>query len=223
MTIKEQQKRAEEFAADPIAFIERAHLKELQRCNGMSVWAENPSMYAPLDPYGVQAPANLVAVYTTPPAQQETVSIEEYRRVVARCIDLGEKLAAWAAVPAGDAQELAAKIRSTAEHWAYMAEIDNTDAAKDAKHKHSELVDRLATIAQQPQAAGGERFTHRADGRVIYDEDFEHDAHLTVSGDFVNGEARARYAAMLCARLNVTPPAQQAVNDQADSNGGKQT
>jgi hypothetical protein len=52
--------------AQPVAFIERKHLKELERCNGMSVWAENPSMYLPMDPIGSPAPGNLVPVYARP-------------------------------------------------------------------------------------------------------------------------------------------------------------
>lgn len=53
-------------------------------------------------------------------------------------------------LPAGDAKELAGAIQRIAAHWAYMAEIDNTDAAKDAQHKHGELLKQLAALASAP-------------------------------------------------------------------------
>jgi hypothetical protein len=52
---------------EPVAFIDRANLKELKNANGMRVWAEGPNMYFPEN--DCEVPTHLVAVYTTPPAQ----------------------------------------------------------------------------------------------------------------------------------------------------------
>jgi hypothetical protein len=52
---------------EPVAFIDRANLKELKTANGMRVWAEGPNMYFPAN--DCEVPIHLVAVYTAPPAQ----------------------------------------------------------------------------------------------------------------------------------------------------------
>lgn len=43
------------------------------------------------------------------------------------------------------------------------------------------------------------------DGHIIASDDFDHDVHLKVSGDFYGDEARAAYSRALAARLNGLP------------------
>lgn len=60
---------------EPVAFVDRAHLKELQSINGMRVWAEGPNMYFPAN--YCEVPTHLVAVYTAAlPAQTGEVAEE---------------------------------------------------------------------------------------------------------------------------------------------------
>lgn len=63
-------------------------------------------------------------------------------------------LALQAAPPAQapERAELAERIKNEAAHWAYMAEIDNGDAANVSRDKHAELVAQLAAAPAQAVA-----------------------------------------------------------------------
>lgn len=56
-----------EPVGEVLAWLKRDQLAELQNCNGMSIWAESPTMYAN-QPAGEheKAPPNLVAAYAAP-------------------------------------------------------------------------------------------------------------------------------------------------------------
>lgn len=43
------------------------------------------------------------------------------------------------------------------------------------------------------------------DGRMLFSDDFDHDVHLTVSGDFYDNSSRAAYSRALAVRLNGLP------------------
>ena len=59
--------------------------------------------------------------------------------------------------------------------------------------------------AEQAQGAGCERFTVHSNGKHIFDDDFTHDAKLTIDGDFENDAQRLAYAHEICALLNAAP------------------
>ena len=63
------------------------------------------------------------------------------------------------------------------------------------------------------------RFVARVDGRSIGDDDFTHDAHLDVHGDFADDASRKAFADGLCALLNATQaqaaPAAQVADKQS--------
>lgn len=56
------------------------------------------------------------------------------------------------AAQAEGARDLAKRIKAEAAHWAYMAEIDNSDAAQLANHNLGLLVDQLAALTAAPEA-----------------------------------------------------------------------
>lgn len=59
------------------------------------------------------------------------------------------------AAQAEGARDLAKRIKAEAAHWAYMAEIDNSDAAQLANHNLGLLVDQLAALTAAPEKLEG--------------------------------------------------------------------
>ena len=53
---------------EPVMLVPQQELDELRRCNGMTVWAENPQIYPPH--CEGEMPAGYVALYTAPQPQQ---------------------------------------------------------------------------------------------------------------------------------------------------------
>lgn len=81
----------------------------------------------------------------------------------------------------------------------------------DSPEQYAEFVKWVADGKPQPPAQAEPvapmrsrpvRFEARDGGRWIDDDDFDHDAVLKIDGDFGSDEARAKYAAMVCERLN---------------------
>lgn len=70
----------------PIALVKQADLEGLSKCNGTSLWAENPSIHE--DNEGTVEQAGLVALYTSPQVR-ELLSEDEIESV-------------WRTVEAGD-------------------------------------------------------------------------------------------------------------------------
>lgn len=60
------------------------------------------------------------------------------------------------AAQAEGARDLAKRIKAEAAHWAYMAEIDNSDAAQLANHNLGLLVDQLAALTAAPEKLEGQ-------------------------------------------------------------------
>lgn len=54
-----------EPVVEPVGYASIEGLRQLQRCNGMSVWCESPSMWGPKE-QAPPPPENLVAIYTAP-------------------------------------------------------------------------------------------------------------------------------------------------------------
>lgn len=52
-------------AVEPVGYASIEGLRQLQYCNGMSVWCESPSMWGPKE-QAPPPPENLVAIYTAP-------------------------------------------------------------------------------------------------------------------------------------------------------------
>lgn len=77
----------------------------------------------------------------------------------------------------------------------------------DSSPPELRLLDRLDQALKPkdykpPERPKDPRFFVSARGRVIDDDDFEHDAVLTISGDFKTVEQRMKYAQDLCNLLN---------------------
>jgi len=55
-----------EPVVEPVGYASIEGLRQLQSCNGMSVWCESPSMWGPKE-QAPPAPPNLIAIYASPP------------------------------------------------------------------------------------------------------------------------------------------------------------
>lgn len=64
-----------------------------------------------------------------------------------------------------------------------------------------------ALFQATPEPVGEPVGTWRVNGRMLYSDDFSHDAALKLTGDFESDEQRDQFAANVCAALNATRPA----------------
>lgn len=78
---------------EPVALIQNDDLNELMHCNGMTLWAENPRIYAPEDSEGVPAPVGYVPVFRAPP---DTLA------VLKQLLEVVEDLQEWDTATQGD-------------------------------------------------------------------------------------------------------------------------
>lgn len=64
---------------EPVAWLRKSDLVELRACNYMRLGADSPSIWAPNAPDEPSPDMELVAVYTSPPAQRTWVNATTWR------------------------------------------------------------------------------------------------------------------------------------------------
>jgi hypothetical protein len=92
---------------EPVAWLKRHELADLQTCNHRRLGADSPRIWAPNAPDAPPPELDLVAVYTTPPAQRQWVGLtdREYIHITDTVFHQGHGLVAYY-------QAIAAKLKS---------------------------------------------------------------------------------------------------------------
>ena len=86
---------------EPVAWLRKSDLVELRACNYMRLGADSPSIWAPNAPDEPSPDMELVAVYTSPPAQRTWVGLTDDE--ILYCVELEN--------PKAIAEEVEAKLK----------------------------------------------------------------------------------------------------------------